>query len=394
MECHSGPILSAIRVSGPGMGKLKKTMGLAAGARVFVTMLTLFPFCCGAEGVTNLQPLAVWETSSRVTAGAGYRENVLRSSIAQENSAFFNTSADVSLMRFTESGAYVTYFFLFDDSQYFDAPSVDYERFVSATVQAATPVGVNDELGAQVNSLYQHQVVDLSETETDMSRTLVDGYMCSLLPHWKHTLSDGWAVQAEAEALRQLYSGDDISDYWAPAAGVRLIRSYGHRSELSVYGQSKYLAYDARERSDHGGEAIPGTSLVYQQNEMGGQWRHNFDKAQQWRTRSKLNYKLSHDNGSGYYDYNRLQFSQQLRWKKPLWEVKSNACFNWYSYPEQEIDDERYERSSIMLDVRIERRLGKRWLLYSFAEREWNMSNDALDQYNSWTAGAGAGFEF
>ena len=297
-------------------------------------------------------------------------------------------------MRFAESGAYVTCFLLFDDSQYFDAPSVDYERFISATVQAATPIGVNDELGGQLNSLYQHQVVDLSETETDMSRTLVDGYTCTLLPYWKHTLGDGWAVQAEAEALRQLYSGDDISDYWAPAAGLRLIRSYGHRSELSMYGQSKYLAYDSRERTDHDGLEIPGTSLVYQQNEVGGQWRHNFDKEQRWRTRSKLNYKSSHDNGSGYFDYSRLQCSQQVRWKNPLWEIKSNACFNWYSYPEQEIDDERYERSSIVLDVRIERRLSKRWLLYAYAEREWCMSNDALDQYNDWAAGAGAGFEF
>ena len=369
-------------------------VGVAAMACVLLPLLALFPNYCEASSDTNLLPLAVWDMSARVTTGFGYRENVLRSSVAQENSAFFNTSADVSFMRFTDSDAYVSFFLLLDETEYFDSPSVDYERFLAGTIQAAIPVGVNDELGGQFNGFYQHQVVDLSETQTSQMRTLVDGYTSTLSPYWKHTLGDGWAVQAETELLRQLYSGDDLSDYWAPAAGVRLIRSYGHRSELSVYGQSKYLAYDARERSDHGGEALPGTSLVYQQNEMGGQWRHNFDKAQQWRTRSKLNYKLSHDNGSGYFDYNRLQFSQQLRWKKPRWEVKSNVCFNWYSYPEQEIDDERYERSSIVLDVRIERRLGKRWLLYSFAEREWNMSNDELDQYNSWTAGAGAGFEF
>jgi hypothetical protein len=362
-------------------------------ARVLVLLLTLHPFFCEAGGGTNLHSLAVWDAMFHATTGFGYRENVLRTSIAQENSAFFNTSADVSLMRFTESGAYATCFILFDDSRYFDSPSVDYERFITATVQAATPVGLKDELGGQFNFLYQHRVVDLSETETDRSRMLVDGYTYSLLPYWKHTLGEGWSVQAETEVLRQLYRGD-ISAYWLPSAGLRLIRNYGHRSELSLYGHSKYLVYDSRERAAHDGASIAGTSLVYQQSELGGQWRHTFDKAQQWRTRSKISYKLSHDNGSGYFDYNLLQCSQQLRWKRAPWEIKTNACLNWYDYPEQESGGERYERSSSILDVRIERRLGKRWLLYSFAEREWCLSNDELDHYTDWAAGAGVGLDF
>ena len=345
------------------------------------------------NGIPSPQPLETWDALMRVTTGFGYRENILRSSIVQENSAFFNTSADVSLMRFTESGAYMSLFILLDDSQYFTSPSVDYERFISATLQAATPIGKDDELGGQFNCFYQHQVVDLSETESSIARSLVDGYTYTLQPYWKHTLGDGWAVQIDAELLRQIYSGD-LSDYWAPAAGLRLLHSYGHRSEVSLYGQTKYLMYDSREKTDDDGKARAGTSLVYKQNEIGLQWRHTFDKEQQWRTRTKLNYKLSQDNGSGYFDYHRVQGSQQLRWKNPLWEIKMNASLNWYTYPGQEIDDERYTRYSCVLDVRIERRLGKRWILYSFADREWSMSNDELDQYRDWSAGVGVGVEF
>lgn len=357
------------------------------------TLLTLLPSYGETNGVPTPQPLATWDALTRVTTGFGYRENILRSNIAQENSAFFNTAADISLMRFTESGAYMSFFILLDDSQYFDSPAVDYERFISATLQAATPIETNDELGAQFNCFYQHQVVDLSETESALSRSLVDGYTYSLQPHWKHTLGDGWVVQMDVELLRQIYSGD-LSDYWAPAAGLRLLHSYGHRSEVSLYGQTKYLMYDSRAKSDHDGKAIAGTSLVYKQNEIGLQWRHTFDKEQQWRTRTKLNYKLSQDNGSGYFDYHRVQGSQQLRWKNPLWEIKMNASLNWYTYPGQEIDDERYARYSCILDIRVERRIGKRWILYSFAEREWSMSNDERDQYRDWAAGGGVGFEF
>ena len=393
-ERYSGFNLFVLNVNKSSVCVQTGKRGLTAVAHVCLMLLPLLPFYCKAVNVPSPpQPLATWDATGRATTGFGYRENVLRSSIDQENGAFFNTSADVSLMRFLESGAYMSFFILFDDSQYFNTPSVDYERFISATLQAATPVGTDDELGGQFNCLYQHQVIDLSESQSDISRSLVDGYTYALQPYWKHTLGDGWDVQAETELLRQVYSGE-ISDYWAPAAGLRLIRRYGHRSEVSLYGQTKYLVYDSREKADPDGNALAGTSLVYQQNEIGIQWRHTFDKDQQWRTRTKLNYKLSQDNGSGYFDYHRVQGSQQLRWKNPLWEVKMNACLNWYTYPEQEIDNEHYDRYSVVLDVRIERRLGKRWILYSFAEREWSMSNDERDQYRDWAAGCGAGFEF
>jgi hypothetical protein len=360
---------------------------------VLLSVLTGIPLCCEADGVPALQPLAVWDTTARVTTGIGYRENVLRSSIDPESSTLFNTSLDASLMRFTEYGAYVTCFFLFDDTQYVEAPSVDYERFFSATLQAATPVGPNDELGGQVNYLYQHQVVDLSETAMLRSHLLMDGYTYMLRPYWKHVFDGGWAVQCETEVLRQLYSGD-ISGYWAPAAVLRLIRSYGHRSELSLYGQSKYIAYDSRETFDITGLAIPNTGLVYQQNEAGVHWKHNFDQERHWRTTSKLSYMSNQDSGSGYFNYSRSQLNQQLRWKNSHWEIKCGARLSWYNYPEQKIGSEHFERSTLTLDVRIERRLGKHWLLYSIAEHERNMSNDSLEQYNNWMICGGAGYEF
>ena len=139
---------------------------------------------------------------------------------------------------------------------------------------------------------------------------------------------------------------------------------------------------------------IPDTSLVYRQQEIGAQWRHNFDEARHWRMMSKLSYMVNRDSGSGYFDYARLLFSQQLRWTNPRWEIKANARFGSYDYGVQRIGTEPLERSYAMLDVRIERRIGKRWLLYTAAERSWNISNDPLDEYRDWMASGGAGFEF
>jgi regulator of extracellular matrix RemA (YlzA/DUF370 family) len=199
-------------------------------------------------------------------------------------------------------------------------------------------------------------------------------------------------VRFEVSGLRQLYGGD-LSDYWDAAAEGSLIRTYGNRSEISIISQSKHIWYDSRTETDRFGVAITNTDLVFLQNEIGCEWRHNWDKARQWRTTSKFSYMVNQDNGSGYFDYDRLLLKQQLRWKSSLWEIKTNARFSWYDYPVKRIGNEPLERSSMLLDARIERRLGKRWLIYLSAEHEWSTSNDLRDQYKAWMAGGGVGFE-
>jgi hypothetical protein len=222
---------------------------------------------------------------------------------------------------------------------------------------------------------------------------LVDGHTFTLRPHWKHKFSPGWAVQLEAVGLRQLY-GEDLSDYWETATRVSVIHSYGQRSEVSLGYQPKHIWYDSREEFDTAGVAIPDTSLVYWQHEIGTQWRHHWDEARHWRTTSKFSYMFSQDNASGYFDYDRLLFSQQVRWTNPLWEIKAGARFGWFYYPVQKVGNEQLDRSYLVLDMRVERRLGKHWLLYVMAEHEWNVSNDALEEYNSWMASGGIGVEF
>lgn len=346
-----------------------------------------------ARAATNTEPAAVWDNTARVTTGFGYRDNVMRTSVAPESSGFVNVAADASFIRFAESGAYLTFFLLGDYTKYFDAPSVGYEEFFSGMAQAVTPLGLRDELGGQFNYLYQHQVLDVSETEAVLTRMLVDGHTYTLQPYWKHRFTTNWALQLEVSGLRQLYGGD-LSDYWETATRLSLIRTYGYRSELSFGYQPKHIWYDDREQFDSAGVAIPDTSLYYWQHEVGAQWRHYWDEARHWRSTTKGSYLLSRDNGTGYFDYHRVLFSEQLRWANPLWEIRAGARFGWYYYPEQMVGGDNLERTYVTADLRIERRLGKHWLLYVVAEREWSFSNEPLEEYNDWMAGGGAGVEF
>ena len=349
--------------------------------------LTIF-----AEESTNHSPLAVWDYSAQLAVGAGYRNNVLRSSIEIEDSFFILTSADASLMRFSDSGALFMVYFYGEDTRYTDAPSVNYEQFLTATAQIIQPVGDRSETGLEANYLYQHQVIDASATEVDLQRVLVLGHSASLRPHWKHRMGR-WESKLDGAVTRQIFE-HELDDYWEGEVRLTMTRNYGHRSLFSIGYLPMLRLYDTRNQYDSSGNKIEGTDLTYLQNEVGGEWKHNLNAERSWRTASKLSYMVNCDNGSGYFDYDRLLFREQVRWVKGNWEIKATGRLGWYFYKEQTVADERRERSYAMLSIRAEHLLGKHWRLYVDGEHEWSMSNDPLDEYRSWMVSAGVGYEF
>lgn len=341
---------------------------------------------------TNETNLAVWDVTGQALVAIGYRDNVLRSSVAIENSGFIQSSLDASLMRLSTSGSLFMFYLLGEDTRYFDAPSVNYEQFFSGTAHYSVPIGSRNEAGLEANYLYQHQILDVSETEVFLRRVLVLGHGAGVRPHWKHSFNETWDVQLEGAAFRQIYE-TELDDYWEADGKLNLTYNYGNRSEASISYQLLHRFYDTREQFDESGMAVANTSLDYRQNEVSGQWRHNWDAARHWRTTSRVGYMLNRDNGSGYFDYERLLLRQQIRWGNSLWNIKANARFGWYLYKLQEFENDRLERSYVSLDLRVERRLGEHWMLHAVVEREWNMSNDPLDEYRGWMASFGVGFE-
>ena len=346
-----------------------------------------------AAPATNRAPVAVWDVSARAEVGGGYRNNVLLTSVAPTNSPFVSVAADVSFIRLSETGSEFTMFLLIDDKQYFDVPSVNGERFASATAQFARPLGPRDKLGIELNALYQNQVMDVSETETNLTRILVEGLGISLKPRWNHTFGPGWEGRLEGFGGPQLYAGE-VDSYWEAGGKLTLARTYGHKSELSLTAQFAHWLYDDREQTDLQGDSVPGTTLTFWRPEVFGQWRHNWDAQRRWTTTTKLGWLRNLDNGSGYWDYDRLVLGQKARWRQGGWQIAAGARFGWYLYRVQSVGAERRERSYAILDLRVERRLGKHAFVYAAAESEWNWSNQSLDEYSDWTAGAGMGMEF
>lgn len=362
-----------------------------------MTFLAGFASAANSEEVfqsgTNRAPLAVWDITVRATVGVGYRDNVLSSSVAPESSAFVASSAEASFIRLSENGTQVIFFLLGEDTRFTDAPAVDKEQFFSGSAQFLKPVGSREQFGGRLFYLYQNQVLDVSDSEANLYRVLVEGNGLSFEPYWNHTLGRGWSSQLEAFMQRQFYGGT-LDDFWEAGGRAGLLYGYGHKSEFSFGYQFRQRLYDTRNQFDRDGVAVPNTSLIYNRHEFAGEWRHYWDPGRHWLTTTKAGVLLNRDNGSGYFDYDRVLFSQRLRWRNYGWEVGVGGRLGWHFHHHQFVNGERRKRSYYALDLRTEKRLGKHWLLYTTAGREWNFSNDSLDEYNDWTAGGGVGVEF
>ena len=110
----------------------------------------------------------------------------------------------------------------------------DGERFASGTVQLARPLGLRNKLGIELSALYQNQVMDVSETETNLTRILVEGVGISLKPKWNHTFGPGWEMRLEAVGGPQLYAGE-VDSYWE--AGGKLTSSTDLWAQIRAFHQ-------------------------------------------------------------------------------------------------------------------------------------------------------------
>ncbi len=353
--------------------------------------------CVAALAVASLsavgETVAVWDGDVSVEGGLGWRDNVLRSGVMNEDSAFMHSVVDASAMRLSETDAFLMFYLLADDIRYFDAPSVNYEQFLSLTAQGSIPVGVRDELGLMLNYLYQHQIVDASATEADLRRVLVLGHSLSARPYWKRLFPKSWAFKLEGVAVGQVFE-HELDSYWEGGGAAALSKGYGNRSEVALLWESLVRHYDTREQLDLDGFAVPDTRLEYFQNEVGAEWRHNWDAARTWRTLSRLGYLLSVDNGSGYFDYDRLVFRQRVQWRPDKWTFELNARLSAYRHPNQNVIDEERWRAAAVLEGRVERSLAKHLDAFAAAESEWSRSNDARDEYDAWMASLGLALMF
>jgi len=346
-----------------------------------------------AENLDN-PTLTLWNYSTSLRAGAGYNDNILLGHSNPQGSGFVATGAEFFLLRLGERGPRVQVYVSGDDTRYLSGDSVDKEQlvFVQAQISGNLATKWSGSFGAEYT--FQDQVLDVSVTESDLTtaRVLANSFQAN--PALRHDFSTNTWIELKTPISRRIFEAP-LDDYWE--GGPRLVLTLSRKWEWQAGYEYTRRLYDSRTQFTADGTSIPGTSLELGQHDARLQARGFLDKGHRWRTTTRIASRRTHDNGSGYFSYWRIQGGQQIRFRSGGWEATAEAKAGFYRYDVQQSGGPgsgRRERTELMFAARCEKSISRSWKWYAEYEYERTLAGDPLEEYSVNSARSGFAWEF
>ena len=227
-----------------------------------------------------MEELSVWDYSTDLRLGGGYKENVTLSAFAEESSPFTSIGFDFMAIRIplAEDGVEVTMFGALDDRRYLDTESVDSEQTGLLNVSLEKSLSPHWQLKTDIRVIYINEIFDASLTEDDIGTVQVVGKQISLEPALRRSLPANFWAEAKAEVARQ-YFAEPLDDHLEIGGRISLGVDYGFQSELLLYVETLRRDYDTRSQRDEIGFYMPDTDLSYDRPERGVEWAHYWDRS-------------------------------------------------------------------------------------------------------------------
>ena len=344
-----------------------------------------------------LQEYSVWDFTTNLRLGGGYKENVTMSAFADESSGFAATGFDVIGMRLpmSDTGVEATIFGAFDDRRYFDAPSVDVEQTGLINASLEKSLGESWILKSDLRLIYIDEMFDASLTEDDIGTVQVVGKQVSLEPALRWNLPGNTWLELKPEISRQ-YFVEPLDDYLEAGGRFSAGIDYGYRSELLIYGANVRRDYATRSQRDEIGFYMPDTELSYDRPERGVEWTHYWDSNRRFRMRTRFSILENQDSGTGYFDYRRERLSHNWRVQVESFSLSSTIRKATYDYELQRSMDffsPRF-RTDRSIELSIEYEHNENLTFQLGFEQESIQSNVPQDEYRYRVFTAGLDWEF
>lgn len=344
-----------------------------------------------------MDEISVWDFSTNLRLGGGYKENVTLSAFAEESSPFLSSGLDLMAIRvpLSEDGFEVTVYGALDDRRYLDSDAVDYEQSGLLNVNLEKPVLAELRLETDFRVIYINEMFDASLTEDDIGTVKVIGKQVSLEPAIRWDLpANAWVV-AGPDIARQ-YFADPLDDYLEIGGRIATGVDYGYESNFSLYASMLRRGYDSRSQRDEIGFYIPDTELDYDRPQHGVEWTHYWDRNKQVRMRTRWSVLENEDRGTGYFDYRRERVSHGWRFRIDDWSLTATIRKATYEYAIQRSSNflDLRQRSDLSCDISIGYDYNDQLTFLIGFEQEYINSNVPQDEYRYRIFSAGIDWEF
>lgn len=339
---------------------------------------------------------SLWVRSVEARLWTGFKDNVLLANRDEEESPLIAGGADFGLFRLPMDGW--EWFFLSsaDYTRYPNAAAAKEESSAIAQGQGQKEFGDGWKAGGSAEYIYFNQVFDASILQDERRAIKLEAHGFTVRPMISKALRETFRLELELPSTRQFF-GDIIDDYWETGAELTLGREFTRATDLAASYEFLDRFHDSRESRDSAGRLQPGRILQFRQHELTLAWRQFWDPDRRWRTVTRLSLQLNEDNGGGYYDYLRPEFSEQIRYESKSWAARAEVRVAHYLYAHQRVSDSDSpirERTYVRLNLRGEKNLWKTLKLFAQYEYERALSNLETDTYTANTISAGLDWEY
>ncbi len=325
-----------------------------------------------------------WSVSTSVEGSYGFKDNLLLSSSAEEQSAFGRAAVEALLLRVPTGPVDYSLFAQAEGTRYFTGSTVHNEAKSWLRTEWGYRVSDQWKVSLPLTGYYYDQVFDVSDTEVErlVAELKVTGGMAGPTVRW--TVHPKFWVEAQAVTERKRYAGG-ANDGRVRDGDLRLGWDWSERVETRLTGVQRRRDFDARVQYSAAGRPLSGTKLQIDETE--GEFRLNlkWDRAARWRTTTRAAMRTYRDNGSGYFNYHERRLDHELQWSDDAWLLRLEGEARRVDFEVQTvgigIDPPARLKEEYNLALRVERKVGSQWTILGGYTWERSRSNDGVASY-------------
>ena len=341
--------------------------------------------------------MPVWNPLYSLSTSVGYKDNLILASRGAESSGFVGLSGDFTLWkRPNNDGKELQFGLSASDRRYWADRNMDHENAFIGYGRYLHDLGSRWQWVSEFSTGYFDQVFDFTTLETQAKRRRLQQITLGGSMGFRRRIHDRSWLQFSPIASRSWFH-DEFDHYTEYGGAVTWTTEYGNRSEWSIDYSARIRDYDSSMQATLQGFSVPGSSLRYERHALQVTDKHYIDPARHWLLETKVRGLLSYDNGSGYFDYWRVGFSERLQIRLRRWEFRFEAGLTYYEFPHQFVGatlQNKRTRCDIIALARVERTLRPGWKLFAEYDRDQSQASDSLEQFRANTVSGGVVWEF
>jgi hypothetical protein len=332
----------------------------------------------------HVKTLPNWSTSAALKTAYGYKDNLLLSSFAKEQSAFARGSLEVFLLNVPRGKFDFSFFAQAEGTHYFSETTANEDAKVWVRTEPGFRLGDTLKFGVPVTGYYYDQVFDVSDTEAErlVAELKVSGLIIAPTVRWD--FHPAWWLEAQAIGQRKRYE-DRANDGRVGEGNVRLGWVLGRKFEVVLAGGQRWRNFDRRVQYSPAGRELPDTNLKISEREGEARFEVTWDEAARWQSITRVSLLHYRDNGSGYFNHREEKIGQDVEWRSEPWLVRMGGSASRIDFAVQKvglgINPPGRLKDEFAADLHVERELTKRWTVYGGYTWERSRSNETIASY-------------